>query len=296
MTAHANANIPASSWLELPDGRTFWLKASGSVGRQPDNELILESLTLSRRHARLTAEGDGYTVSDLHSRNGTFLNGSAITRPVPLRDCDELRFGDVIVRYRCTRQLAPTALADDPAATRRFDHVRERPCWLLLVDVVGFASLSEKLGSEAAHHRLQEWITGLRPLIETHEGHINGYLGDAIFAYWLADVALPGSLLLTLQAIEKLRPASPLPFRLVAHHGRALFTHSDRGEELTGHDVNFLFRSEKIAKSLRCSAMLSEPAVRTLGLEGRSPLVGQSAIEGMTGLFSFYGLPPDLPV
>jgi pSer/pThr/pTyr-binding forkhead associated (FHA) protein len=194
MTAHANANIPASSWLELPDGRTFWLKASCSVGRQPDNELILESLTLSRRHALLTAEGDGYTVSDLHSRNGTFLNGSAITRPVPLRDCDELRFGDVIVRFRCTRQLAPTALADDAAATRRFDHVRERPCWLLLVDVVGFASLSEKLGSEAAHHRLQEWITGLRPLIETHEGHINGYLGDAIFAYWLADVALPGSL------------------------------------------------------------------------------------------------------
>ena len=58
--------------------------------------------------------------------------------------------------------------------------------------------------------------------------------------------------------------------------------------------MNFLFRSEKIAKTLHCSAMLSAPAVTSLGLEGRSPLVGQSAIEGMTGLFSFYGLPPDL--
>lgn len=280
------------SWLELPGGRTFWLKGPCSVGRQPDNDLIIDQPALSRRHALLTPEGGGYTVSDLHSRNGTFVNRAAITRPVTLRDGDEIRLGDALVRFRCTRRLAAGPV--DFAATQRLDEVRERACWLLLVDVVGFTMLNERVGSEAAVRQMQAWITAVRPLIEGHAGQINGYLGDAIFAYWLADEIAPSAPLASLRAIEAWRPASPLVFRVVAHHGRVLFTHSDRGEELTGQDVNFVFRSEKLAKTFGVSAMLSETAVRTLGLTGRCPGCGQSPIEGISGMFSFFTLPADL--
>jgi adenylate cyclase len=171
--------------------------------------------------------------------------------------------------------------------------VRERVAWLLLVDVVGFTTLNEQLGSEAAVRQMQSWITAVRPLIEGHQGHINGYLGDAIFAYWLADNSPPAALLASLRAIETWRPASPLAFRVVVHHGKVLFTHSDRGEELTGQDVNFVFRAEKLAKAFGASSMLSGAAVHTLGLDDRCPPCGQSGLDGMTGLFSFYTLPAD---
>ncbi len=136
----------------------------------------------------LSTEGCGYILSDLRSRKGTFLNG---TRPVTLRDGDEIRFGDTTVRYRCTRRREPSPVVADFAATQRLDHVRECPCWLLLADVVGFTTQNEQFGRESAFRRMQAWITAVRPLIEQHAGHINGYLGDALFAYWLADAVPP---------------------------------------------------------------------------------------------------------
>ena len=281
------------SWLELPSGRTLWLAARCAIGRQPDNDLALDLPALSRRHALIVAEGGGYTLSDLRSRNGTFVNRAAVTRPVVLRDGDEICVGETVLRFRCTRRIEPSAVSPDYATTARLDQVRERTCWLLLVDVVGFTTLNDRIGSEAALRQMQAWITGVRPLIEQHHGHINGYLGDAVFAYWISDTAPPASVLDSLRAIEAWRPESPLPFRLVAHHGTVLFTHSDRGEELTGQAVNFVFRSEKLAKNFGAPAMLSEAAVQTLGLAGRCARCGESDIEGMTGPFSFFALPED---
>ena len=285
------STVPPRSWLELPDGRLFWLKGRCTIGRQLDNDLVLEQPALSRHHALIAEDAGGYTVSDLRSRNGTFVNRAVITRPVPLRDGDDIQLGDATIRYRCTRRLEPGLAPTDYAATQRLDNVRERAAWLLLVDVVGFTALNDQLGSEAAVRQMQAWITAIRPLIERHDGHINGYLGDAIFAYWHGDTQPPTALLAALGAIEHWRPSSPLVFRLVVHHGTVLFTHSDRGEELTGQDVNFVFRSEKLAKTLGASALLSEAAVQTLGLSGQCPACGQSTIDGMTGTFSFFTLP-----
>ena len=135
------------SWLELPNGRTFWLAARCAIGRQPDNDLVLDLPALSRRHALIVAEGAGYTLSDLRSRNGTFVNRAAVTRPVVLRDGDEICVGDALLRFRCTRRIEPPAETPDYATTARLDQVRERTCWLLLVDVVGFTHLNDRVGN-----------------------------------------------------------------------------------------------------------------------------------------------------
>jgi len=287
------ASAVSKSWIELPDGRTFWLEGRCTVGRQSDNDLVINLPALSRYHALIAAAGDRYALSDLHSRNGTFVNRRPVTRPVPLRDGDEIRFGDSAVRYRCTRRFELADPTVGAGATQRINQMRERDCWLLLTDVAAYAALTEQIGSEAALRRMQTWITELRPLIERHGGCINGYLGDAIFAYWLADSAQPAQVLAALRAIETWRPRSPLVFRLVAHHGRVFFTHSDRGEELTGQEVNFIFRIEKVAKNFGVPAMLSATAMTTLGLGDRCKSCGQSAIEGMSEVYSFFALPGD---
>jgi class 3 adenylate cyclase len=286
--------LPAA-WLELPDGRLHWLKGRCAIGRLEDNDLVLDTTALSRHHALLTAGPAGHTLTDLHSSNGTYVNHELAKRPVPLHDCDEIQIGDLVLRYRCTRQPAIASAPEaGPNVTRLLHNVRPRLCWLLVTDIVGYSALNEQIGSEAALDRLQTWITAARPLLEKNGACINGYIGDAIFTYWPCDLSTPGQVLAALGSLEAYRPRSPLPFRVVAHHGCALFSKSEKGEELTGQDVNFVFRAEKVAKLFRTLAMLSQTAVQTLQLDGRCPALGESTVDGMSGSFTFFGLPRDL--
>ncbi len=48
------------------------------IGRSPDAELVLSSPRISKLHAEIDANGRGYVVRDLGSRNGTFVNGERL--------------------------------------------------------------------------------------------------------------------------------------------------------------------------------------------------------------------------
>jgi class 3 adenylate cyclase len=282
----------AESWLELPDGRMFWLKGRCTIGRQPDNDLAFDVPALSRQHALIAIDGGRCVLTDLHSRNGTYLNNTAVNRPAQLRDGDEIRLGTVTMRFRRKRRwFSSDEAAPAGVVTQTIDQILERECWLLLVDVVGYAARSEKLGSEAALRQMQGWLTALRPFIEKNGGQINGYVGDAVLAYWPTETVKPAQVVAALKAIEAWRPASVLPFRLVAHHGTVLFSRSDLGQEITGRAVNVVFRSEKIAKGFGAQAMISEDAMKTLGLAGQCESYGRSSIDGMSDYFVFYALP-----
>jgi pSer/pThr/pTyr-binding forkhead associated (FHA) protein len=285
--------VLAESWLELPDGRLHWLSGRCAIGRHLDNNLVLEAASVSRHHALLTADSGGYSLSDLRSSNGTYVNRAPVTRPILLQDGDELRLGDAVLRYRCTLRLEVDPIATHPDRTRRLEDVRERACWLLLADVAGYSELNAELGGKAALQRFQGWIAGMRPLIERHGGHINSYVGDAIFAWWPGDTSTPMAVRAALAAIEAWRKQSPVVFRIVVHHGSVLFTRSERGEELSGQEVNFVFRSEKIAKSFGAPAMLSEAAAKTLDLAGHCPPLGAAAVEGIPGRFVFFAPPAE---
>ncbi|MDF9815382.1 FHA domain-containing protein [Streptomyces sp. SPB162] len=50
------------------------------IGREPDNDLVVDELVVSRRHAELRAGPDGYEIIDLGSHNGTYLNGQPVER------------------------------------------------------------------------------------------------------------------------------------------------------------------------------------------------------------------------
>src|SRR5580698_5858355 len=44
------------------------------VGRHPDSEIFLDDITVSRRHAEFTRKGPSYSVKDVGSLNGTYVN------------------------------------------------------------------------------------------------------------------------------------------------------------------------------------------------------------------------------
>jgi hypothetical protein len=53
--------------------------ASMSIGRLPENDIVIDNLSVSRKHATISSTKDGYTLRDLGSKNGTALNGKPVS-------------------------------------------------------------------------------------------------------------------------------------------------------------------------------------------------------------------------
>jgi pSer/pThr/pTyr-binding forkhead associated (FHA) protein len=66
--------------------------ASASIGRLPDNAVVIDNPAVSSRHARVVREGESFVLEDLKSTNGTFVNGTRITRHT-LQDGDVVLIG-----------------------------------------------------------------------------------------------------------------------------------------------------------------------------------------------------------
>jgi tetratricopeptide (TPR) repeat protein len=83
-----------------------------TLGRGPDNELVLPDIACSRRHAMIERQGEDWVVVDLNSGNGTLVNGERVQRAV-LRDGDEIEVGSTVLEFQLPGQ---EELVDAPAA------------------------------------------------------------------------------------------------------------------------------------------------------------------------------------
>lgn len=80
--------------LEIPDAMT-----EAVIGRASDCALVLQSGSVSRRHARITRAGGEITIEDLGSSNGTFVNGLRLAAARVLNDQDEVKLGSITGRF-----------------------------------------------------------------------------------------------------------------------------------------------------------------------------------------------------
>ena len=83
------------------DGKTVPLKPGvNTVGRRPDNSIVIPDPYVSGRHAEISVEGEAVTLTDKASTNGTLVNGERIPPDVPreLHDGDTVTFARVSFR------------------------------------------------------------------------------------------------------------------------------------------------------------------------------------------------------
>ena len=80
-------------------GSRFILSADQeSVGRHPESSIFLDDISVSRKHAILSRAESGYTISDVGSLNGTYVNGDRVEKEA-LHSGDEVRIGKYRLIY-----------------------------------------------------------------------------------------------------------------------------------------------------------------------------------------------------
>jgi DNA-binding winged helix-turn-helix (wHTH) protein len=94
---------PRELRLVLEDREITLHQGENLLGRVEEGVAWIESEWVSRRHARITVSGEGATLEDLASKNGTFLRGERISGPRPLSNGDEICLGRVLMTFRVFR-------------------------------------------------------------------------------------------------------------------------------------------------------------------------------------------------
>jgi pSer/pThr/pTyr-binding forkhead associated (FHA) protein len=88
---------PAAEELE---GEVIPLLTANTLGRAPDNSVVLPDPSASGYHARIDFDQDRFILADMGSTNGTFLNDSVVMKPTVLRAGDRIQIGSAVFVFR----------------------------------------------------------------------------------------------------------------------------------------------------------------------------------------------------
>jgi pSer/pThr/pTyr-binding forkhead associated (FHA) protein len=89
-----------------------------SLGRDITNDIVVNDPEVSRHHCRLTRGGGGYTMEDLGSTNGTFVNGQRLSGARPLNSGDLVGLGETVTLAYESSVLAPDLGARPPLSNQ----------------------------------------------------------------------------------------------------------------------------------------------------------------------------------
>lgn len=82
------------------------------IGRDPECRLVIDSSVISRKHAVLQKKWGGVTITDLKSKNGTFVNNQRVDER-QLKDGDEILLGNIRIHYRNPQEIDFAALGEE---------------------------------------------------------------------------------------------------------------------------------------------------------------------------------------
>lgn len=138
------------------------------VGRDPNCNVSLQDLGVSRRHAMIAPTSTGeFVLTDLASTNGTRVNGMPVAEECVLRDGEKIIVGDTVLRFGLADQMdidfhseISTLVSTDPLtglpSKRRFDQALEfamehcghnsLPLSLLMMDMDGLKKINDTHG------------------------------------------------------------------------------------------------------------------------------------------------------
>ena len=188
---------------------THWpVVDSATLGREPEN-LVLRDPKISRCHASVIREGDGYVLVDLDSTNGTLLNGQPVTGRLPLKEGDRIGIGRTVIRFMlvdgteaaCLERMSHLAGTDPLTgliAKHRFDSLLADAfeaatnsggaLSVLMLDMDGLKAINTRHGHQLGAHTISQ-VGGLIGRLVGHQGEACRFGGDE-FSVMLPDAPL----------------------------------------------------------------------------------------------------------
>src|SRR5690606_21212848 len=181
-------------------------------GRYSDSHIWLRDDGVSRRHARIFPEGDGFVLEDLGSANGTFVNGQPITRHW-LSDGELIQLGpNAAFRYTVTdedqeallRRLYATSVTDSLTGAHNREHFdtqleielsyrrrHETHLSIVLFDLDHFKQINDTYGHPAGDAVLKAVAASARTQLRTED--IFARYGGEEFAIILRGIDVRGA-------------------------------------------------------------------------------------------------------
>jgi len=118
--ARTSARASAGCWLAWQGQRIVLSRGENVLGRDPEADVRVDAVGVSRRHARIIVGDDAVTLHDLASKNGTYANDVRVDSPVGLVDGAEIRLGPAVLRFHQLANLTSTQTLD-------LSHPRKHP-------------------------------------------------------------------------------------------------------------------------------------------------------------------------
>lgn len=234
------------------------------LGRNSECQLFIDDQRVSRRHAMIRHQDDGFWFYDLGSFNGSLHNGSRVTTTLKLRNGDTLELADHVYRFEQDGDpLNPrndVALGDATIAL-----IRSKSVIMLVSDIKNFTALSEQLPADELARTIGGWYSDCDRLLAKHGATVDKFIGDSVLAYWTSTT--PEQHLSALRAARDILAACEKTYQarrevfdgighdfsagVALHQGEVAYGGMSQKEfTLVGDPVNLTFRLETLTRTL----------------------------------------------
>lgn len=274
------------------EGRRILLTNPFRIGRSESCSLPIKDVAASRDHALIVCDSRKgfWSLTDLNSTNGTYVNGLPAKGVVKLSPGDLIEIGKKKLIFQQDQSGLLHSTVD--YSTRTIVSINISTRWLLLADIKGSTRLLMKLKQEEVNELVMKWVDICKPIIETAGGSIETFTGDGFLAAWRTERTPPQTMAQVLNDLKGLKPPTGLEFRLVLHVGvvQSGGAMASGIERLAGREINFTFKCEKPVSATNRSIILTHSACESLKECLKTEFLGEFNVDGFDGSHPFYSL------
>jgi adenylate cyclase len=266
-----------------------------TIGRGPGNDLVVNDTRASRNHAVVRLQDKAYYLLDLGSSNGTLLNGRRVMIPSALKSGDEIIIANhrILFEQDAESQVGDNLSEDD---MRTQVELTSTTVTILVVDIRNYTALTEAIPDVDLSRTIGKWFQEAQIVIESNEGTIHKFIGDAIMACWQKkDKSSTDTKYVTgpiKAAIELIHLAKLFDQELSATFpGRNFFigcgintgkaiSGKVGSADLIGDCVNVAFRLESLCKELDRTIIVSEEVKKATEKDFEYEDLGRQKVKG----------------
>lgn len=254
--------------------KTIPCKSVLTIGRDKSCDIVLGDLMVSRNHSMIRRIGSGdFYLIDGGSSNGSYVNQQRVSMPKLLKHGDKITIGgiDFLFEQEAREESGEDSIVLEDTIVHDTPEIKK--ITIVVADIRGFTSLSEQIPIRSLTRLMNTWFNEVSDVIIKHDGIVDKFIGDCVFARWEADSDEIATIINALKAAAGISNVTEdlnrnfaeitedLHIGVGINTGAASVSNRANNSAL-GDAVNVAFRLESATKMLGKDIVLSESAYR----------------------------------